>query len=774
MAYGDNERSSLWGLTSFGALATGGIYAAMKHGQAFKDAFSMGSKDIALSVARAASGTSRFAQEAVSTYVYNPDNLINTVKNLHSSNAIQTNQLKGVGYRAIMAGGKTTHEEAMALLSTMDQHSGFNESAHSMFTTVKSHGDMQTLESELRSFENFRRYSQSTGMSLGSTGISSGIEGINSAQPVLRGSLSKAQLKKLESIEGSFASALQGSNTNVSWEKVRMVEDTINGKTQRIPMLTGSIEGERFNIPLRDVGKTYGGQNLASRYVTRKGYMEGGKTLSYADLITETLTNAIRNSNKNRISIKEEVRAANQSLIEAMNERDSAARAAAIFTQPEQVMTSGALAKSRLASQEALSFGVNDEGAAALINSGKLFPYVSPVGASKNMLTQSNLARGLFGDLGGLIEDMPELRPSQFVRSEWGVTENAKASATPFKGTFGQHYNRLDRKIKGSQYDRMLYNGKSVTSRQAYSAPQLVTFYAKQGPLGWQSEKLNRMISAEQGVVTSKAAQMLEYERVVSKTIALNPGLEASSQLMSSLQGKKYGEFVPMSIGEGKFIGQEMGTGASISLSNENNIMQEVIGAELSGPNKAKVYIRDVQRLEHNQRWKLFSEGNRYGVQSEDDIGRFLSEAGFKGKTIAGQEIEAMFSAKLVARNPLALVTQQIEAASMFAAHKFGSNLPADAAAFLANPSAALNVSGHLQAGSQEALYQIQKSLVGLATDWGFNKQEMALTFGLMEKGTLDRLSKEGSLSPRKIEAIRRSSGVFGLDKGRLGEEGLL
>lgn len=766
MAYGDNERSSLWGVSAFGALAGGGIYAAMKHGQAFKDAFTAGSQDISYASSKIASGASRFAQEATSSYVPNPDAIRNTISNLGASGGLKVNQLKGLGYNSLMSGGKMTHTEAMTALSALDQYSSIEDASASLMSVISSNsGSVQSLESELSTL------GKHTGIFSGAT-TSGGIEGLVSAQPMRAGDLSKGQAARLASIKGSFADAFTGieNGAGVTWEGIRSVEDTIGGKTKRIPMLTGSIEGERFNIPLENAGKTYGGANLSTRYTTRQGYNTAGK-LSYADLVTENITNAVRKAGSNRVSLKEGVRQATQSLIDAMNSRDSADRAAAIFSQPEQVMTSGARAKARLISQEALALGVSDTEALNLINQGKMFPYVSPTGAANNLLTTNNLARNLFGDLGGLIENSPELRPGQFVRGEWGVTAGAKARATGFHGEFGKHYSRLDRKIKGAQYDRLMYGrGRDVMSREAYSAPQLMTFYAKQGDVGWNSAKLNQMLSPEQGVISNKVGKMMEYERVISKTVALDAGLEANSTLLAGLQGKKYGEFTPMSIGGGNFVGREMGTGEAIMLSGQNDIPQELIGAELTGPNQAKVYIRDVQRLEKNERWKMFNEGNRYVAQGEDDIGRFLREAGLGRNSVAGQEIEAMFSGKLVARNPLALATQQIEAVSMFAAHKFSGNLPADAAAFLANPSAALGVGSLLEQNSKDASYQIQKSLVGLAKDWGFNKEEMALSFGLMDKGTISRLEQEGTLSPRRANAIRRSSGVIGLDKGRLGD----
>jgi len=100
-----------------------------------------------------------------------------------------------------------------------------------------------------------------------------------------------------------------------------------------------------------------------------------------------------------------------------------------------------------------------------------------------------------------------------------------------------------------------------------------------------------------------------------------------------------------------------------------------------------------------------------------------------------------------------------------------GSALFSDeAAAFLNDPTKALNVKGLMAKHGDDASYQIQKSLVGLAQSSGFNQKEMQRTFGLMSGSTLDRLVTDKSLREGERTAIGASNGVIGLFKGRLGD----
>jgi hypothetical protein len=764
MAYNDDERSSLWGLGALSALAGGTTYALLKHGQTFKDAFRAGSSDLPMATANAASQTTRFAGRAAidSSIPAGSDAIMNALRNM-SSSQVNRGDLRGLGYRAIMSGGKTTHEEAMRALSSMDQFTDIGDIYNSLASTVsKSSGDTSVLTRGITGLGSSSR------ASAGGV-LSSGITGVSSAQPI--SSLSQLGPKyrsRLEQIQGEFASAFKASgiDSGVAWEDVRMVSDTIRGKQVNVPVLTGHLAGETLNIPLANVGKTYGGANLSSRYVTRKAYMSGGRKLSYADLVTKSTVDAIRSST-NKSNLKDNVRHANQFLIDAMNDRDSAARAAAVWFQPESMMTSGGLAKARLISQEAVPYGAVSEAAATNLIGKGFHPYVSPDAAAKNILTTRNLVRDVYGDLGGLIEGSPELRPMQGIRSEWGATEKAKRAATPFKGTFGQYYNRLDPKMKGSAYDRLMYGGRDIMHRQAYSAPQQFAFYAKPGPVGWRSEKLNRMLAPEQGVISGKGAEMMEYERIFQKKIAIDKGLVANEDLLSGLQGKKYGgEVTPMSIGQGSRIGIEKGTGKEVFL--ESN--QSVIGAELSGPNEAKAYIRETRKLTEDEYFKMFGLTNKSVVTKTNDLGSYLKLAGLDVTNIGGQDIEALYYGKMVARNPTALAMQQIEAVSKFVSDKTLGEVPADIHAFLSNPTEALGVKNILSSGAEDAHYQIQKNLVGLAKGWGLSQREMNLSFGLMDRGHISRMAKEGVLGWREAAGISRSSGVIGLDKGRLGD----
>jgi len=751
----DNERSSLWGMAAGGAIAGGIGVGAWKNRAAFSQAWSRGVSPVSSSLptniggfrtgaAGVESGMATEAMQAMSSTFANKSGLGTALTDIH-----------GAAYRSIMSGGVTSHEEAIEALSAIGKQATGGDAYKAAMSAIGAKGGSASVfEASLTSF--------ATGADRAAmSGVSGGGFGSTFASTTRFSDLSSAAQARAIDIEKNIGRAA-GDKFNVQWS-YKTVEDLIDNKRVKTPMLIGRIgEGRIASIPLADTGLTYDGDTLSTRYITRKGYRAGGTQMSYPELYERNIAEALSASQSNA-QMKQQVLNAHQNLIEQMNVRDSNHRAAAVWTGP--FTTSGGAAKARLTRAEAVAFGETDP-LDVIGRQNKLYPWTSAGAAGKETLTTRNLATELYGDIGGLMS--AEEIPTQFVRGEWGVTTEAKGRARGFGGTFGKQYSRLGRKGATAGYKELIYGGESAFSGRAYSAPQLMTFYAKPaggkiGGLGYADPQLNRMLSAEEGVISSRVGNMMEYERVVQKKITLDKGMRTNKALLGKFKTGAVGKG-PMTL-EGEiasgFMGIERGTGAEIS--------GEIIGAELTGKDAATLYMRERKQMSENEMWKFFSEENKFtaAAANEAKMKQVLSAAGAEA-TIAGQEVEAMFSGKLVAKRPAALITQQTEAAAMFLSHKIDRGMPVtpEMTAYLNDPAAALNVKGIMASNKTDAHIQIQKNLIGMAKGWGFKKEELARTFGLASEAAL-----EGSaLTMRERVAVRESAGVIGLGKGRLGD----
>jgi hypothetical protein len=770
--FGQDERSPLWGLAAGGSLIGGAAYAGIEYKSAFANALKSGGNvaaDVSSSIASAPgfstvrnmSPTAGAVSDTVSSFLQSvsPD--------ISKREAIS--DIQQFTYQSLMSGKTATHKEALMAVSDIGRQGSALEAYEAAVEKVGMlGGDIGDLEKEIRTMGKHRS------VLLGNTAVSQGNIGIGYTSTNFN-DLSFQARSRYNELTTNLEQAL--GKERIDWD-FKNVNDFIGGRTVTTPMAKASIGGETFHIPLVDTGYTYGGKAYTARYATRGGYTATGYKMGYSELAEQTIRDAI-SSSKNNFEMKQKLSQAHQTLIDQMTDRDSSARAAAVWSLPESVAPSGAAARARLLSQEAVAIGgVRDEEIRALLGEG-LYPYTSPSAAAKGTLSTQNLATGLYGDLGVFMS--AEERPTQFIRGEWGVTAQSKARAKAFRGTFGESFSRLDRKMKGNLYDLIAHGeGISAADPRAYSAPQLTTFYAKPASkkttfgVGYQSDALNSLLSAEEGAISKSVTGQMEYERVIQKKVTLDRGMRANRELLDALAGKEPGSgLVSFHLPSGQFVGIEKGTGKEI-ITGADAAISDVVGAQVTDVGEANIFIRERRTLSEEEYWKFFSEENKYMASAADDdrMRKILNAAGLEDRVnVAGQKVEAVFSGKLVGRNRMALLNQQIEATAMFLGQKVDKGIIPSAAVqdFLANPTEALNVKSLISRHAADADYQIQKNLVGLTRKMGFSEFETQMTFGLMDLDIAAKIEKETGFTGF-TKMVGESTGAVGLSKLKLGD----
>lgn len=789
--YNAESRSSLWGFGATAAVAGGVGFGLYRAHPAIRAALASNRRDIAAEVAQELRTLGRFNVAQANTSAFSGDIGENILRNLADS-ASALSPMSGhkqvradiahAAYEAMLAGGKATHNEAYGAFQQILNQTSVRDSYEEAKRMIASmRGDLSVLTTRMGDLGGGGFYTESRFHEMNRAAVSSGpFVGFSVArQPATLETLADGIKAQAEEIQTKLNTAARSSGGLIDWRGVYNIEDTIGGKRVVTPMLAGSVGGEAINIPLANNGVTYGGKNLTSAYTTRQAYGPTTPIRSYTEEYVAKLEAAMM-AQKTTTDLKHAVIEANRQIIEAMHDRDSATRAMALWRLPEPMMPSGGLAKSRLNRMQAvLAEGTMNEGLRNTIihesvtGGRQLWPFGSPDVVAKGTFMTTNIAEGLFGPMGRLMG--VEQQPMQFIREGFGVTAGAKNAATGFRGSFGQFYNRLDRKIKGPLYSEALYGGGSAAAAEAYSAPQLVAFYAK--PKEFEGALAGKMFK-EEAVMSSSIAPMMEYERTVQKHITLAPGFRTHQSIAEGLQGKKIGELVGMQdVGRGGFYGVEVGTGKEVWGMGPGGAEGRLIGAQLVDENTANIFIRETHKPSSENYWKFFSEESKYMGRLSDEarMKELLGSVGMTNK-VGAQHIEAMMSGKLVQKNRMALMTQQIEAMSIFAADKLDRNAMTHrrrqlAKQFLEDPENFLNIPGRLAADNlAEGELQIQKQMVALSKKFGFTDQERALTFGLMDRNRIKELVDSGDLTLREAAHIARSRGVVGVSKMRLGD----
>lgn len=779
-----NERSSFWGVGATAAILGGVGYGLYKHRAPLVSALSM---DISDTAARSVSNLASLGRFSVghmpmaTMAEFSEDALFRLHQSLSTGKrGLLRTDIATAAYQSILSGGKATANEAYAeFLKIRGQSSVRSVYEQARLSIQQLSGDPGVLFKRLGDLGEGGFYTTSRQDELLSKAILSPGLGLERERAAFTGELGQ----RAADVRRRLSQAAAASGGQITWKGEYLVRDVLEGQQITTPMLRGRIGGEVLNIPLANTGLTYGGENLATRYVTRQAFDMSGQLKNFTDEYVTKLEEAMM-VQKHKTGLKRAVLETNRQIISAIHERDAAARSMAIWKAPEPFLTSGGRVRARMNALEAVYAGPGKmteelrEGIIRETFGGKmgLWPVGSPETVAKGTFMTANVAEDLYGPLGRFFP--VEYRPTQFIREEWGATAAAKAAAPPFKGAFGQAYSRLERKIQGPAWEALLYGGAPATAAEAYTAPQLMTFYAKPSVL--EAGPLAGVMAKEEAVIGAKTRPFMEYERIVQKKITTERGFQISKELAEGLGKTGIGEAwtAAAPFGAGGFVGIERGTGKEIWLPASRDISSAIVGAQVTGPGEANVFIREQHRLARGEYWKFFSEDVKFMGAAADEarMEKILRGVGAQ-RFMAGQEIEAIVSGKLVGRNRMALMTQQIEALSAFVAENmsvrsrigqrtFKNRLARD---FLDNPMDVLKVGEWSKGSLADAEFAISRNMVSLAKRFGFTPEQMQRTFGLMDVELAERIGVELGM-PTFAEQVRTSTGVIGLSKMRLGD----
>lgn len=760
----DNERSPLWSIAAGGAAITGVGIGLYKSRDELREALKVASKDIASDTAKIASSMPRLKTRLSNLSVEALNDFQKDVLAISSHQDLLRRDIATAAYSSLLSGRQVSRDQAYSSFQNILRQSDVSASYIEAGKQLQMHGgDIRSFASRISTISKGGFYDPDRIKMMENVVTSTGVFDV-SRRTLTREQLPSNALERLRLIEKRFSDASGTKGLRLNFKKFHMAGNT--------PMAIGNLAGITINMPLADTGITYSGENLTAEYITRASYDPKTFQLKgYMDRYTDTIEDIIRN-NSNAFEAKRSLIAAHTDLIQGMFDKEGVA-SQAVFSMPEEALTSGGLVRRRLLKTQAVpnAEGFNIKNAEDLARHN-LFAIGSADTVAKGTLYTEDIAETLFGDLGKL---MPiEKQPLQFIRDEWGVTEAGKriAAENPFSGTFGQYYSRLDRKaglVNYENWSKIIHGGEDVTSARAYSSPQLATFYAKTGDVGFQNELLNKELFAEEAAIRAEAANMLQHERIVTERISLQEGFDVHKGVQENLIGKSVGEYTPLDIGSKQKIGVSL-SGKEIITDFDQSLgyRSKVVGARLLGNNEAMIYKKEIYDLTQNEYQKYFAEDIKFMAKSRQNKEfNWLLKAADIEENIAGQRIDAMYSSKLLTRNPMALISQQTEALSMFAANRIDSGqlkgiALETAQELLSNPNKKLGMSEAIKNNLATAEFEIQKNMVNTARSLGLSDRELGLTFGLMNKESAALLGI-GS----QVEA---SQGVIGLSKMRIGD----
>ena len=738
------ERSPLWSLSALAALGTGAGVGIYKNRSLIGAAIKSPMRDVSAEISSTAAGVGRFAQQRVvnSSFTDIDSVLAGMLNNYAGSSSVKAlrQDVRGAALESIMSVGQHTRSDVVRSLSILNEMNTGPDIYRAAAERVSSAGgDMSTFYKRVTGLGNGIAYNASRLDMTQHSIVSPGGFRAMSPRGLFVDQLPHEAQVMAGHVKSTLELALTGKNLTLGAPKFSMIGNT--------PMMMGDISGVHFSLPLAATGRTYSGRTLSAGYATKLAYDSSGTVIKYPEFALQKLTKAISGAAGTE-DLKANFRYLREEL---MGNAD--ALSAATWLPPKEFATPGQLAMARLRNLEAVQAEEvgQDIIEKQLLGKG-FFPFVGPEQAGKGTLTTQHLGEKLFGPLGKWVS--AEQRPGQFIR-EWSLTEASKAELAErkFSGTFGQYWDRLDRKVKGQGWENIV---------GSHAGAQNITVYSK-GAL------------EEEGFLATSIANNIEYERTIQKKIALDEGLTIHEALQALKHpDAKRVEFANPITGH---IGRETVSGRELILGGrdlETGYM-EMVGAQLSGENEATVFLRERRRLGSDAPWKHMSEENKFMLwqANEQKMREELRRLGLGGGKIAGQNVESIISAKLVERNKMALYNQQVEAMSMILGHKIDTGKIAmnrEAEIFLRDPIHAMRVKGIMKRDGLQAEEALQKALVGKAKGWGFSGQELGLTFGLMGRDSLKGLVASGNLTLREAAHIARSKNVIGVGKGRLAD----
>ena len=767
------DRSFLWDAAALSAVGAGGFASYRNSGAAFKSALgSSGMSDIPGRVAGYASDYSRVRSATTGAAALDAESAIYALRGMGDSNAVRQDVAQSM-YQSLLKTGRATGEGAYTAFRQVRDAGTVDEAYLLASKNINDFaGDPNLFYSNMREMgietsSHNPMFTEGVSSS-GNFDIRRKSQNLSKVSPGLR----NAAL----GVRGRFTAAA-GSSVSIKDRGIYMMDN--------VPFYGMDVAGTSVNVPLANTPYTYGGENLTTKYTARQAYDKSGNIMNFTEKYVSDMEGVLQGQQTNRAA-KNAIQGHHLSLMEQIADRDSQSRAQLLYSQPSRFSVAGTEASNRLSMRQAVFTGgpmteqLREEMVDSTMRAGKgMWPIGSPGPVSKGTFFTSNVSEDLYGSIGNLFPI--ERRPTVSVRSGFGASAAAKINAPAYGGAFGKHFSRLDRKMQGSAYKDIMYGGLNASDAGAYSSPQMLTYYAKGDGDNFAVPELGKIMSPEDAIVNPKSAYMMQTERTTSKVIDLREGMSINPEIQKALAGQEVGYETTFTGAQrtGNFIGTEANTGKAFMREAKYGT-SEIEGVRLLADRKAEVFMRETYNLtEGGNPLKIFSETEKAlaRTMSEENFAEHLrvSRGGSAGQ-IVGQEIEQLAYGKMIARNPMALITQQTEAMGMIVGQRLGAGPVSEEALpfamnFMKDPSRGLAMDLAVKNyGAEEALYQIQRNAVVLANKMDFHQKEMQVTFGLMEEGTLSRLVKEGHLRKGQAGAIEASRGVLGLSKSFVGD----
>lgn len=581
--------------------------------------------------------------------------------------------------------------------------------------------------------------------------------------------------------------------TRVGKENVAMARIGVRG--------AGPIE-----LPL-STGRTpvmYRGEGL-TRYITRGAWdIEGVgagraiKTKSFNEYYLDELAKSLTTGRRDTAGIKEALHATNRRFSWGMlDEAGEALSRAAVRTPAPEMMGAGGLMREQMLGQQLVYAGENitpellEEAIEISARERRpLTPFLGAGGVGKGTLMAGDVRQQYYGPLGELFP--AQKAPFQFVREEWGLTEEAVQAATRqpgyrFRGTFGEHTERLmETAGMGPEYERLTGAATRGRAGQVYATPKMTTLYTT------DRRDMTRLMSAEEGWIRRSAGELQEYERIRGVKMRVGadmPGHRALVQAMKATPGA-IGEYVPLAeavaLERGELIGIEIKTHRRALAGAGPGMEQELIGFRRTRQGEVIAALRETQRATPGLPRKFFGPGDvkhlMHDVADTEFSRRLTQDIGFTAaqQRLAGQQIEQVLAGERLAKNPYALARQQISAMDMLVSSRIDRAGRAEARAlrqaadpFFKDPTAFLSdVFANQNIKSQAELeYQVQRRIVRQAQEFGLTQGTAGgLIFGMTREEHMKRMYQEGLIRKAEVRAWSGAEGVIGISTPYMGD----
>jgi hypothetical protein len=785
-----DERSRFWGMAATGAVAGGFAYGMRGN---WRDLYSAAKSPGITSSKKIA----ELHKSAVKYSQFGSSSIMGSLGNLAIDPRLGPqfgNELANLTYESIMgARVPVGHAKAQAAMRMVLQESAGGADSMSIYRSALSHiqahgGDVSRFEKSIKGIvtDPGRLVSQSRFGDLSTLVSKSGVN-----ERIGLEKLSQVERSEYESIISKLGSAemLKGeiAANKISFHRVG---------TEGVAMARIPIKGAgHIDLPLSQSNIMYSGENFTNRYIARGAWEISGsvssrklETKTFNQHYIDTIAKSLTSGGQGRRPVKEAIHEANRMVIQnVMDNATDAVGKAAVWSPGEDMLVAGGYLKEQMTKNQliyggkALSPDLLEEAITLSTKMGKpLTPFLGAGAVGKGTLAMGDLRNQFYGPLGELFP--AEKQPFQFIRGEWGLTENAMNMAEQygqrFKGTFGEHNVRLLETGMGSKYADMIDAG-----GKAYVAPQLATVYTT------GRKDVSGLIAEEMGIMSRSAAELQEYERITGVSIRAGKDMPAHTAIVKAMNSQAaIGETVMFESGvpltKGELLGIDTKTNKRAFTGGAPGMSQELIGYRLTGDDSIKAIIKETHESTGSLPRKFFGREVKHMIQdvSNTQFKNILhNKIGFTQSNIFGEiEVEQLMTGSRIKKNPYALAKQQISAmdilisgsidrakgAEKHALQQAANPFFKDPTAFLADVFANNNIKS-----KDELAYQVQKRIMQQAQSFGLASEETgSLIFGLTSREHMNRMLQEKVISRTEVKAWKSAANVIGMSVPHLGD----